>query len=61
MQAPIEISRRGGGEVSLLDILSHRMSDLAIYLLNGDNFELAFSSRSAEAEIIMAGAIRSPH
>ena len=30
MQAPIEVSRREG-EVFLLDILSHRMSAIAIY------------------------------
>jgi len=31
MQAPIEVSRRGGGEVFLLDILSHRISEMATY------------------------------
>jgi hypothetical protein len=30
MQAPIEVSRRGAGEVFSLDILSHRMSEMAI-------------------------------
>ena len=30
MQAPIEASRRGVGEVFSLDILSHRMSAIAI-------------------------------
>jgi len=30
MQAPIEVSRRGVGEVFSLYILSHRMSDMAI-------------------------------
>jgi hypothetical protein len=30
MQAPIEVSRRGVGEVFSLDILSHRMSVMAI-------------------------------
>jgi hypothetical protein len=29
MQAPIQISRRGSGEVFVLDILSHRMSAIA--------------------------------
>jgi hypothetical protein len=29
MQAPIEVSRRGVGEVFSLDILSHRMSVMA--------------------------------
>ncbi len=31
MQAPIEASRRGVGEVFSLDILSHRMSAIAIF------------------------------
>ena len=31
MQAPIEASRRGVGEVFSLDILSHRMSEMAIF------------------------------
>jgi len=31
MQAPIEVSRRVSGKVFLLDILSHRMSAIAIY------------------------------
>jgi hypothetical protein len=30
MQAPIEVSRRGAGEVFSLDILSHRMSEIAL-------------------------------
>jgi hypothetical protein len=30
MQAPIEVSRRGVGEVFSLDILSHRTSEMAI-------------------------------
>jgi len=30
MQAPIEVSRRGVGEVFSLDILSHRMSAIAM-------------------------------
>jgi hypothetical protein len=31
MQAPIEVSRRGVGEVFSLDILSHRTSAMAIF------------------------------
>jgi hypothetical protein len=31
MQAPIEVSRRGVGEVFSLDILSHRMSEMTIF------------------------------
>jgi hypothetical protein len=32
MQAPIEVSRRGVGEVFSLDILSHRMSVMGMFV-----------------------------
>ncbi len=43
MQAPIEVSRKSSGEVFVLDILSNRMSVMAI--LRQQSYELAVAER----------------
>jgi hypothetical protein len=54
MQAPIEVSRRAVEKCFVLDILSHRMSEMGIFRKLTVSRELAQRRRGCETRIVPA-------